>query len=182
MHDLQRHFWRVERAGAREPVPSAPRHPLAVGALCVAVAVGAWYGLLWRFGQAGGVGVTVPGRAAPAPDAETLTGGRTRSMVVAPATPSSSPARAPAGHSSSPPPVTSKASADSAPKALSDSARRPKLSPFRRSHPWVAPAGGRYYYPSGCPAALDLPDLVFFRSEAEARNSGFIPSSLPGCE
>jgi hypothetical protein len=56
------------------------------------------------------------------------------------------------------------------------------LSPFRRSHPWAAPAGGQYYYPSSCPATLRLPDLVFFRSEAEARDRGFVPSQLPGCE
>jgi hypothetical protein len=76
----------------------------------------------------------------------------------------------------------SKVTSDSAPKASSPSPPRPRVSPFRRSHPWAASAGGRYYYPSSCPATLELPDLVFFRSEAEARESGFAPSRLPGCE
>jgi hypothetical protein len=76
----------------------------------------------------------------------------------------------------------SKGLSSSAPKALTDSAPRAKLSPFRRAHPWAAPAGGRYYYPSSCPATLQLPDLVFFRSEGEARDNGFESSGRPACD
>ena len=63
----------------------------------------------------------------------------------------------------------------------SDSAPQPLISPFRRSHPWAAPPGGRFYYRSSCPAALKFTDLVFFTSEREARASGLVPTSVPGC-
>jgi hypothetical protein len=56
-----------------------------------------------------------------------------------------------------------------------------KVSPFRRSHPWAAPSGGRYYYRSSCPEALRLEDLQFFRTEREARAAGFKHSATPGC-
>ncbi|MEO6058186.1 MAG: serine/threonine-protein kinase [Gemmatimonadales bacterium] len=55
------------------------------------------------------------------------------------------------------------------------------VSPFRRSHPWAAVPGGRYYYRSSCPAVLRLPELVFFATEAEARAQGFDASDIPGC-
>ena len=56
-----------------------------------------------------------------------------------------------------------------------------KISPFRRSHPWAAPSGGRYYYRSSCPEALSLEDLRFFRTEREARAAGLKHSPTPGC-
>jgi hypothetical protein len=56
-----------------------------------------------------------------------------------------------------------------------------KISPFRRSHPWAAPSGGRYYYRSSCPEALSLDDLRFFRTEREARAAGLKHSPMPGC-
>jgi hypothetical protein len=56
-----------------------------------------------------------------------------------------------------------------------------KISPFRRSHPWAAPSGGRYYYRSSCPEALSLEDLKFFRTEREARAAGLKHSPTPGC-
>ncbi|MFL5495290.1 MAG: hypothetical protein ACJ8DC_12975, partial [Gemmatimonadales bacterium] len=62
-----------------------------------------------------------------------------------------------------------------------DSAPGPRISPFRRSHPWVAVAGERFYYRSTCPAALESRDLLFFRTEEEARASGFIRSQVTGC-
>jgi zinc D-Ala-D-Ala dipeptidase len=62
-----------------------------------------------------------------------------------------------------------------------DSARGPKISPFRRSHPWAAVPGERFYYRSSCPVALQSRDLLYFRSEAEARVSGFVPTPAPGC-
>jgi hypothetical protein len=62
-----------------------------------------------------------------------------------------------------------------------DSLPAPKVSPFRRSHPWAAPSGGRYYYPSDCREALALPDLLFFRTEREARAAGYVPARRPEC-
>jgi hypothetical protein len=56
-----------------------------------------------------------------------------------------------------------------------------KVSPFRRSHPWAAPSGGRNYYRSSCPEALSLEDLQFFRTEREAHAAGFKHSATPGC-
>jgi protein kinase-like protein len=79
--------------------------------------------------------------------------------------------------------VAARIPADSArrPAASRDSAPGPKISPFRRSHPWVAVAGERFYYRSSCPDAFQSRDLLYFRSEEEARASGFIPGHVPGC-
>ena len=57
-----------------------------------------------------------------------------------------------------------------------------RISPFRRSHPWVAVAGERYYYRSNCPVALESRDLLYFKSEQEARARGFIRSQITGCD
>ena len=62
-----------------------------------------------------------------------------------------------------------------------DSGSGPELSPFRRSHPWVAIPGEQFYYHSHCPVPLESRDLLYFRSEDEARASGFVPNRLPGC-
>jgi serine/threonine protein kinase len=63
----------------------------------------------------------------------------------------------------------------------SDSAPQPLISPYRRSHPWAAPPGGRVYYRSSCGVALEFTDMLFFTSEHEARASGFVPTRVPGC-
>jgi eukaryotic-like serine/threonine-protein kinase len=63
-----------------------------------------------------------------------------------------------------------------------DSVPGPRISPFQRSHPWVAVTGERFYYPSRCSFALDSRDLLYFASEEEARASGFLPAQLPGCQ
>lgn len=60
-------------------------------------------------------------------------------------------------------------------------ASKAALSPFRRSHPWAAPPDGRFYFPSSCPLALGSPDLLYFRTEEEARATGRSRSSEPGC-
>jgi hypothetical protein len=65
--------------------------------------------------------------------------------------------------------------------ASRDSASGPRISPFRRAHPWVAVPGERFYYRSGCPVALQSVDLLYFRSEAEAGAGGFVPSDIPEC-
>jgi hypothetical protein len=229
MGDLQQHLWSAARSGAHWPIQPGPRHPLAAGVLCVALAVGAWQGLVWRLGQTAAVDAPVPPGVSTA-KAHTEPTRENRRLVVAPPAPSVSPSRTPAAPrrfpkpsmlkvlrdwaskvlSTSPLKATSdsarrapgdsasrtrsnsapKASSRSSPKvsphsalkALRDSAPRAKLSPFRRSHPWAAPSRGRYYYPSSCPATLKLPDLVFFRTEAEARDSGFESSGRPPCE
>ena len=60
-------------------------------------------------------------------------------------------------------------------------APRPALSPFRQAHPWAAVPDGRFYFRSDCSLALRSSDLVYFRSEEEARASGRSPSPVPGC-
>jgi serine/threonine protein kinase len=67
------------------------------------------------------------------------------------------------------------------PTASRDSAPGPKISPFRRSHPWVAVAGERFYYRSSCAVPFQSRDLLYFQSEREARASGFIPGHVSGC-
>jgi hypothetical protein len=55
------------------------------------------------------------------------------------------------------------------------------LSPFRRSHPWAAEPKGQVYFSSSCPRALRASDLLYFRSEAEARATGRSRSPDPHC-
>jgi hypothetical protein len=78
--------------------------------------------------------------------------------------------------------ATSTAPSDSAGAAPSTPAEPPNLSPFLLSHPWAAVPGQRYYYPSGCPATLRLRDLVFFRTEEQARAQGFERSPSTACQ
>ena len=63
-----------------------------------------------------------------------------------------------------------------------DSPRQPRfLSPFRRSHPWAAVPGKRFYFRSTCRVALQATELLYFKSVDEARASGLVPSPVPGC-
>jgi hypothetical protein len=62
-----------------------------------------------------------------------------------------------------------------------DSVPGPVISPFRRTHPWVAILGERFYYRSSCPVALESRDLLYFTSEEEARASGFVRTRIPEC-
>ncbi len=55
------------------------------------------------------------------------------------------------------------------------------LSPFRRSHPWAAHPDGRVYFRSSCTLALGSSDLLYFKSDAEARATGRSRSTTPGC-
>jgi serine/threonine protein kinase len=136
----------------------------AAAAALVAVSAGLW--LLW-------------GTQRPAIGA--LTQPRSQeSGSVARAEPDSISALAPASSASARLPADSALrSAESA--ASRDSAPGPRISPFRRSHPWVAVAGERFYYRSTCPVALQSRDLLYFRSEEEARASGFVPGQVAGC-
>jgi serine/threonine protein kinase len=82
---------------------------------------------------------------------------------------------------------TASTPADSAPEVSSgtsergDTIRGPYISPFRRSHPWAAHPNGRSYFPSSCPMALASSELIYFRSEEEARATGRSRSTAPGC-
>jgi len=79
------------------------------------------------------------------------------------------------------PGADSSASDTVAPAGAAETVPAPKISPFRRAHPWAAPLNGRYYYPSSCPTVLDMPDLVFYRSERAARAAGLERGTAPGC-
>ena len=57
----------------------------------------------------------------------------------------------------------------------------PNISPFRRSHPWAAVPGTPYYYPTRCPATLRFPDLIFFRTQAQARANGYVQAPDSSC-
>jgi serine/threonine-protein kinase len=56
-----------------------------------------------------------------------------------------------------------------------------RLSPFLRSRPWIAIEGQRFYYSRNCVVQLSSPDLLYFRSEQQARARGFVRYPLPGC-
>jgi hypothetical protein len=201
---MQQDSWLEERPDSVWSVRSRPAHPLAAGVLCVAVAVGAWHGLRWGLSQVNEVSRPAPRRSAlkqatdtqvmpkaphvalgpvtptsPGPTASTQVTDtqvpRAPRVTLGPGTPTSSPERVPVA-------AVPQIPEPSTPSISSDRAQRPNVSPFRRSHPWAAPSGGQHYYPSSCPATLRLPDLLFFKTEAEARASGFTLSSLPGCE
>jgi serine/threonine-protein kinase len=59
--------------------------------------------------------------------------------------------------------------------------QQPRMSPFRRTHPWVAYPQGRFYYSSSCPETLEFDDLVYFATEKEAKAAGFLPSRGSRC-
>jgi serine/threonine-protein kinase len=65
--------------------------------------------------------------------------------------------------------------------ARPDADSGPRISPFRRAHPWVAVPGQRFYYRSSCPVALQSRDLLYFTNEDEARAAGYVPSDIPEC-
>jgi serine/threonine protein kinase len=62
-----------------------------------------------------------------------------------------------------------------------DTNRGPYISPFRRAHPWAAQPKGETYFPSSCPLALQSSELVYFRTEQEARATGRSRSKEPSC-
>jgi len=75
---------------------------------------------------------------------------------------------------------------DSAPKPPGasegrDTSRSPYISPFRRAHPWAAHPNGATYFPSSCPLALASSELIYFKTEQEARATGRSRSTIPGC-
>ncbi len=116
-----------------------------------------------------------PGNPAAAPPV--LSASRESASVPAaeiqprPPTPPPRASRPPA-HSSGRRPATA---------ARPDSASGPRISPFRRAHPWVAVPGQRFYYRSSCPVALQSRDLLYFTNEDEARTAGYVPSDIAEC-
>ncbi len=212
--------------------PAVRTHPVLAAVLAVAVAIGAWHGLVSYLrasrgrpaptagpivmhaprasdqavarppppASARGSADTAAGIApSPAPagrpdTARPARGAPARDIVPAPPAavarnsgPPAAPARrdpaviASAGIHAG---ASSTAPAEAAGTALSSAApaETPNRSPFLRSHPWAAVPGQRYYYPSSCPATLRLRDLVFFRSEREARDQGFERSPPTDCQ
>jgi hypothetical protein len=160
--------------------------PALAGAAAALAAVGAGLWVLWGtqapsigtlprpFTQeSGSVAVVEPdsSRASPGPAADRGSAAPVRHDSAAARLPADSAVRAP----------RPRAKADSVP-AKADSVPGPRISPFQRSHPWVAVTGERFYYRSSCSIGLDSRDLLYFTSQAEARASGFVPAQVPGCQ
>jgi hypothetical protein len=148
-------------------ISSRPRHALlrrprlvaAIGAALLAA--GTWLG--WSCHRADGAG------ARSEHEVGTRREPRSPPPPVPRMVPGTTPAAEPVETDSSP---SSKAAA---------AASKAALSPFRRSHPWAAHPEGRFYFPSSCPLALQSPDLLYFKTESEARATGRSRSTEPGC-
>lgn len=46
---------------------------------------------------------------------------------------------------------------------------------------YAALPNGKVYYFTTCQAARELPERIYFKTEQEARDSGRMPSRVPGC-
>lgn len=46
---------------------------------------------------------------------------------------------------------------------------------------WLTQAHGRVYYRASCQAAKELPEPIYFKSQAEAIQLGYRRSQVPGC-
>jgi serine/threonine protein kinase len=188
----------VERAVAipgRPKRTGANRSLVAIGTTLVVIMAG--LGLSWslRRGSVNGAGTaqeTATGRvglveqdSASHPVSGRAANGRS------PPRPRRARAAIEPSSNSTPPPIRTSKRVSSAPvgpkkEPLKSSVRRdsappPKLSSFRRLHPWAAVPGKRFYFGSSCPLALQATDLVYFKTEEEARADGFVPSRVPGC-
>jgi hypothetical protein len=141
------------RRSARDWPPSRRRHPVLAGVVAIALAAAAAPLLLRVVGPSP--------LDPPAPPSE---------VAVVPAALPSAEAD---------PPARASDSADSSNPA--EALPAPRISPFRRAHPWAAPLDGKFYYPSSCPAVLAMGELVFYRSERAARAAGLERGSQPGC-
>ncbi|MEP6689404.1 MAG: hypothetical protein ABJC36_13720, partial [Gemmatimonadales bacterium] len=134
------------------------------------------------------VGMRIPERAEPAATRADLapagaaprdTAPTARRAPVPARTPAARPAKPAAPPGSKRTAVAAKLSPRKA--APRDSGAAMALSPFRRAHPWAADPGGRFYFPSSCPLALQSRELLYFTSESEARATGRSRSTAPGC-
>ena len=171
----------VERASAPASRPQkvgANRSLVAIGVTLVVITAGLW--LPWGLRRDPENGSRPAQETATrAPIAAEPEENASRRIASGPAKGRSPPAprRAPATVK----PANSKKNKPSDSIVRRDSAPQPKLSSFRRSHPWAAVPGKRFYFGSSCPLALQATDLVYFKTEQEARASGFVPSRVPGC-
>jgi serine/threonine protein kinase len=193
----------VERATAVATRPNASRPNrsganrslIAAGVTLVVIMAGLW--LVWSL-RRGGVGPPqeTATRAAvgvqPGENPETLPpsrkSGRTSQVQRDSASARSSgrlakgrPPPMPPGARVGPAPVSPKKDEVLRSSVRRDSTPQPKLSAFRRLHPWAAIPGKRFYFLSSCPVALDATDLLYFRTEEEARANGFVRIGVPGC-
>jgi hypothetical protein len=173
VYDLQPLRDRFERPELPEWSP--PGHPVLAGLAAIALAFGAWHGLLWRSQHADVVDDSTAQLSTPVDEPSVMADS---ALAIVPVPASDEPSREATG---SAPPARSKSRNSVSTAAPSSGTPDPGLSPFRRSHPWAAVPGQPYYYPSRCPATLRFPDLVFFRTQAEARAGGFVPAPDSGC-
>jgi hypothetical protein len=172
MTDLGGAGWRPHIAISE---PRGLGRPAVVGTVVVLVAIAAWHGLFWALRPPTAAGTRpVPVALAPLP--------RPDEVFPAPSAPPTPPAPS---TSSTTPKSAAAAAGDSARVSGRDSSSRPghalHLSPFLLSHPWAAPTGGRFYYPTDCPATLQLVDLLFFKTEDAALAKGFVRAPDSGC-
>ena len=185
-----------------------PSHPILVAAVALAVAVGAWHGLLWELERSPEDEATaqstalassdtgddrVPGTASesvsagtPAPSNRELAPA-TRQQPPADPSPRPSDRSLPPSKVTPPPPDRPHPAAEPTQHAAEATVTPekatvdPNISPFRRSHPWAAVPGTPYYYPTRCPATLRFPDLIFFRTQAQARANGYVQAPDSSC-
>lgn len=164
-------------AGMREP-RGYRRRPMAVAALAASVvllAAGLWFG--WtriRTESTEARSEVGIGALDVVPDSQPPP-----SVTQAPRRPDSVPTAAGRQPTASAHPGDSRPAAGAGPPRVRDSSAA--LSPFRRSHPWAAEPRGQVYFPSSCPQALRASDLLYFRTEAEARATGRTRSPDPHC-
>ena len=168
-----------QAALARRPPRPVRRRATLLGALVVGVALlaaGLWFG--WgriRDESAEARSEVGTGAGDVAPDSQPLPAVRAAGRPVDSASPAGHPrSRAGAGRRDS-----SLAASRTVPPGDQSSAAT--LSPFRRSHPWAAEPQGQTYFSSSCPKALRAADLLYFRTEAEARATGRTRSREPHC-
>lgn len=58
----------------------------------------------------------------------------------------------------------------------------PAASPAPLNAPiWLGQPHGRVYYLASCQAAKELPEPIYFSSEAQAQQMGYKRSRVPGC-
>lgn len=162
------------------------RHPFLAGIVVVALAIGAWPLLLSKLEGSPQRTVPITGLAAREPPSSTAeppaVGALTDSAHRAGPAPAESEVAVLRRSETEPPVSPSEPAAPRNARVATESASDSGLSPFRRSHPWAAVPGQPYYYPSRCPATLQFADLVFFRTEAQARAGGFVPAPNSGCD
>ena len=175
---------RQAAAGLREP-RRVRRTPMTVAALAASVALlaaGLWFG--WtriRAESAEARSEVGTGGLEAVPDSQppavTPSMRRADSIPTAAGRPPTTAGRQPSAASQTGDSNSTAAGATPSPAPDSSAA----LSPFRRSHPWAAEPTGQVYFPSSCPQALHASDLLYFRTEAEARATGRTRSPDPRC-